>query len=189
MTANPNHHFGKRLRELRLRAGKSQVQVAREIDMNQTAISNSELNRVKPQHKTILRWAEYYGVSPDYLLGHPYNPKQTRESAIAIDAGKAIRFIRRAKGLSLEALARKMDIDPSAVSYFETRATKHRPSVIRRYADALGVDYEYIVELAGKGEFLPAFPQKPVINRCSHCGYEREGIAIFCPHCGSDWSE
>ena len=62
-----------RLKELRKEKGISQEQLARNLGINQTAVSQWETGRTLPSADLIYKMAEYFNVSTDYLLGRtPY---------------------------------------------------------------------------------------------------------------------
>lgn len=61
--------FSTRLRELRLNKGLRQEQVARLIGVNKSAISTYENDARQPSFEILVRLANLYRVSTDYLLG------------------------------------------------------------------------------------------------------------------------
>lgn len=58
-----------RLRELRMRRGISQLKLAMDLHMNQNTISRYETMEREADYETLVRFAEYFDVSLDYLLG------------------------------------------------------------------------------------------------------------------------
>ncbi len=61
--------FSTRLRELRLNKGLRQEQVAKLIGVNKCAISTYENDTRQPSFEILVRLANLYRVSTDYLLG------------------------------------------------------------------------------------------------------------------------
>ena len=61
--------FGLRLRELREKKRLSQQQLADWLGLTCSSISNYENNTQTPPADTLVRLADIYGVSVDYLLG------------------------------------------------------------------------------------------------------------------------
>ena len=61
--------FGLRLRELREKKRLSQQQLADWLGLTRFSISNYENNTQTPPADTLVRLADIYGVSVDYLLG------------------------------------------------------------------------------------------------------------------------
>lgn len=61
--------FGNRLKELRLEKGIGQIQLAKEIGVGKSIISQWELNRCEPTLSNLIKLSLYFGVSIDYLAG------------------------------------------------------------------------------------------------------------------------
>lgn len=57
------------LRELRKEKGWSQEYVARQIDVSLTAYNNWETEKTNPRAKYLIKLAELYSVSVDYIMG------------------------------------------------------------------------------------------------------------------------
>lgn len=58
------------LKFLRNNAGLSQAELAAKLKMPQTTYSHYESGRSEPSIENILKIADYFGCSIDYLLGH-----------------------------------------------------------------------------------------------------------------------
>ena len=58
-----------RFREVRLQAGKSVAEIARQMEVTDATVRNWENNAKKPTIEMLCRLADYYGVTTDYLLG------------------------------------------------------------------------------------------------------------------------
>lgn len=67
-----------RLRELRKKRGISQLRLATELGMNQNSISRYESGEREADYRTLIRLADYFNVSIDYLLERTDNPKINR---------------------------------------------------------------------------------------------------------------
>ena len=61
--------LAKRLRELRLENSLTQIQVAIQCDITEKAYQNYELMLREPRLNILMRIADFYGVSLDYLAG------------------------------------------------------------------------------------------------------------------------
>lgn len=61
--------LSKRLRELRKEKGLSQIQVAIFCDITEKAYQNYELMTREPKLEILIRIADFYNVSIDYLVG------------------------------------------------------------------------------------------------------------------------
>ncbi len=76
-----------RIQELRLSCGWSQITLAKKLQVSKQAVSNWENDNIQPSIEMLVRLADVFGVTTDYLLG--------RESLPRLDAS----------GLSPEAVA------------------------------------------------------------------------------------
>lgn len=63
-----------RLKELRLQRGMSQLRLAIELNMNQDSISRYETGEREADYATLIKFADYFNVSVDYLLERTDNP-------------------------------------------------------------------------------------------------------------------
>ena len=63
-----------RLRELRKKRKISQIKLAIDLNMNQNTISRYENMEREADYETLIKFADYFGVSLDYLLGRSERP-------------------------------------------------------------------------------------------------------------------
>lgn len=61
--------IAKRLKELRLERGYTQSQIAIYSDITETAYQNYELMKRVPRVEVLIKIADFYNVSLDYLTG------------------------------------------------------------------------------------------------------------------------
>ena len=61
--------FSKRLKTLRMEQGLSQNQLASKVKVSQAAIARWEAGLQIPNIEVAIMFAQYFGVSLDYLLG------------------------------------------------------------------------------------------------------------------------
>ena len=64
-----------RLKELRTERGISQIKLAMDLNVNQNSISRYESGLREPDYNTLIKIADYFKVSIDYLLYRTENPK------------------------------------------------------------------------------------------------------------------
>lgn len=67
-----------RLKELRRKKGISQLRLATDLNMNQNSVSRYETGEREADYATLIRFADYFNVSVDYLLERTDNPKLNR---------------------------------------------------------------------------------------------------------------
>lgn len=64
-----------RLKYIRKKRGVSQLKLAMDLNMNQNSISRYETGSHEADYATLIKLADYFGVSIDYLLERTDNPK------------------------------------------------------------------------------------------------------------------
>ena len=67
-----------RLKELRKSRKISQLKLAMDLNMNQNSISRYENGEREADYTTLIKLADYFDVSVDYLLERTDNPKVNR---------------------------------------------------------------------------------------------------------------
>ena len=68
--------FGGRIKELRIRLNKKQTEIAEYLDLNPRTLRLYESNQHEPSIESIIKLADFFDVSTDYLLGRSNNPKR-----------------------------------------------------------------------------------------------------------------
>ena len=58
-----------RIRELRLERNMTQMDLAMELDLGNTTLQQYETGLREPNFKTLIKIADYFGVTIDYLIG------------------------------------------------------------------------------------------------------------------------
>lgn len=67
-----------RLKELRAKRRISQLKLAMDLNMNQNSISRYETGEREADYATLIKFADYFNVSIDYLLERTDNPEINR---------------------------------------------------------------------------------------------------------------
>ena len=67
-----------RLKELRKKKGISQLRLATELNTTQNTISRYETGEREPGIAELIKIADYFNVSVDYLIGRTECPKNNR---------------------------------------------------------------------------------------------------------------
>lgn len=97
--------LGKRLKALREKKGISQKFVATKIGVNNSTLSGYESGYREPDGETLLRLADFYEVTTDYLLGRSNNSQlsgNTETLINDIDLGLSIDEIMEKYNLKFE---------------------------------------------------------------------------------------
>ena len=67
-----------RLKEIRKTKGVSQLKLAMDLHMNQNTVSRYETGEREPGINELIKIANYFNVSIDYLVGRTDNPKMQK---------------------------------------------------------------------------------------------------------------
>ena len=67
-----------RLKQLRRQHGISQLKLAMDLGLNQNSISRYESGEREADYQTLIRLADYFNVSVDYLLERTESPAVNR---------------------------------------------------------------------------------------------------------------
>jgi len=83
-------HFGDRLKELRTEGGFTQEELSKVFNTGKASISHYESNKRLPDANTIEKFADFFDVSLDYIMGrsdirNPYNNTDQVSNALADD--------------------------------------------------------------------------------------------------------
>jgi len=84
--------LGQRIKLLRLQKNLTQEQLAEIIGISRSALSMYELNEREPDIETIIKFADFFQVSTDYLLGRVDHPAQTNPSSYS-DLKELVRLV------------------------------------------------------------------------------------------------
>ena len=76
--------FGKRLATVRKKQNLSQYALADRLGFSRGQIANYEQGKRQPDYETLIKIADFFGVSTDYLLGVTDNPSrdETKEQKL-----------------------------------------------------------------------------------------------------------
>lgn len=67
-----------RLKYLRKQKNITQLKLALDLEMSQNSISRYETGEREADYATLIRFADYFNVSIDYLLERTNNPKMNK---------------------------------------------------------------------------------------------------------------
>ncbi|EEL64119.1 helix-turn-helix domain-containing protein (plasmid) [Bacillus cereus] len=72
--------FGNIIRDLRKQKGITQKELALSLKLSESTIGMYERNERQPDYNTLIRIADYFNVSTDFLLGRDFNVKEGRNN-------------------------------------------------------------------------------------------------------------
>ena len=73
-------NFQTRLRELRLKNNLSQLELSKKLNISNVTLSQYENGVRRPDINTISDFADFFGVTADYLLGRSSNPQLSHDA-------------------------------------------------------------------------------------------------------------
>lgn len=114
--------FGEKIVEQRKRKGITQQELADALNISRSTLAGYEAENKKPSYKVLVRIAEYFGVTTDYLLGAEGDAMGTEEkiNEITQRVGRNIRSIREQAGLSQDEFAEGFSVKQPTVANWET---------------------------------------------------------------------
>jgi transcriptional regulator with XRE-family HTH domain len=159
-----NIQFGNRLKELRIERELSQGELAKHFNTGKSTISNYENKNRLPDVNTIAKYAEFFDVTLDYIMGKSDNrkndsitvyPPEYFENAlpqnIIIDSQTKKLFTERAKfrmvdeDLTKDTLAKKTGITKDLISKYLNGKSLPDIKTLKKLASALNTTSDYLL--------------------------------------------
>lgn len=132
--------LGERIAEQRKKLGLSQEELAEKLNISQKSISKYELGDRKPQYKVLVRMAEYFGVTVDYLL------RSTDAQDFGIcDCGNTIKELRTEAGMTQEELGMLLNVQNAAVSKYESGKVPLTGETLLKLSKIFNVSTDYLL--------------------------------------------
>ena len=100
--------FSQRLKQLREEKGVKQSQIAEILNYGSTTISNYESGRNEPCYNDLMKIADYFDVSIDYLLGYSEVKKYNYKYKLS-DFYKCFEKISLSEALKIVAAKKSME--------------------------------------------------------------------------------
>lgn len=122
----------------RERKGLSQQDLAASMGVSRSAISDGETLRGVPSEKVFKDWATTLGITLD--LKKPTSPADLGFKEARVKAVQKLVQARYSKGLSQTFVAESLGTSFPCISDHETGKRVPKESLVRKWADLLGVD-------------------------------------------------
>lgn len=133
--------LGEKIAEQRKKLGLSQEELAEKLNISQKSISKYEMGNRKPQYKVLVRMAEYFGVTTDYLLGLAKGGNTM--------LGKRINELRKSSGMTQEEFGKKLGVIKQTVSSWENDLSEPNHAATIAIAKLFGVTTDYLLGAEG----------------------------------------
>ncbi len=129
--------FGERLAELRKEKELSQADLAGFFKLGQSTIGMYETNKREPDSTVLKGFADFFGVTVDYLLGREYT------------FGEYLKALREDKGLSQEQLAGALGVKETTIANLEIGKARPGLELTRLIAQTYQLRLSDLLVLAG----------------------------------------
>ncbi len=127
--------FGTTLKFLRKKKGLTQTEFAKNFQISSGTIAMWETNKRQPDQETLIKLAEFFNVTIDYLLTTDDNQLPTNTYQIE----------RKKLGLTQTELAKLLSIDSTTVSKWELGKTIPTQKMLTRLASLYNVSTDYLL--------------------------------------------
>lgn len=139
--------LGERIAEQRKKLGLSQEELAEKLNISQKSISKYELGDRKPQYKVLVRMAEYFGVTVDYLL--------ELDGGGNTVLGERIAELRKVCDMSQKELGEKLGVSASAIGMYEQGRREPNNAMMIAMEKLFGVTVDYLLGVTDSTENEP----------------------------------
>lgn len=83
-------NLGKNLRKLLEQYAITQKELAHKLDITPSAMGNYVQNTREPDYDTLIKIADFFHVTTDFLLGHPAGNKLTHEEELLLNTFRSL---------------------------------------------------------------------------------------------------
>ena len=142
--------FGKRLKALRMGKKLKQTDMAELMEITDRQYQSYEYGEVNVPATALNFFADYFGVTTDYLLGRDEKRDGEGEEAakdinFPVEFGKRLKALREAKGLKQHEMADVMGIKLCQYQCYEYGEIGVPLEVLNFFADYFGVTADYLL--------------------------------------------
>ena len=136
--------FGEKIVEQRKRKGITQQELADALNISRSTIAGYEAENKKPSYKVLVRIAEYFGVTVDYML----RSTDTQDFGIC-DCGNTIKELRTEAGMTQEELGKLLNVQNAAVSKYESGKIPLTGETLLKLSKIFNVSTDYLLGAEG----------------------------------------
>ncbi|ALU14495.1 HTH domain-containing protein [Eubacterium limosum] len=135
---------GSKIKELRKKHGLSQADLAKKLGTTTAAIGMWESGKRHPQRANLMKLAEIFNVSTDYLIGYigeptPYSPSQKP------NLGERLAELRKHFSVTQSQIATILEVDRSTIANYETSGITPPLDKLILLANFYGTSLDYLV--------------------------------------------
>ncbi|WP_051331021.1 helix-turn-helix domain-containing protein [Aneurinibacillus terranovensis] len=136
--------LGNRLSNLRKRLSLTQDQVSKHLGISRSAYANYESNNREPDNNTLEKFADFYGVTVDYLLGRDNTIHDINFTDLGTFSSRLKQGLTK-KNITVEQVAEECHVKPSYIEELITDPKK-LPGVgtLYKLAELIDVTPDYL---------------------------------------------
>lgn len=147
--------FSKRLKQLRIERGKTQKEIADELNVKRTTYGEYERGKISPPVEKIKTLAEILNTTPQYLLGWENIHAEHDDNV----TGNIIKKLREQRNISSKEFAKEINISVSDLKKYEDGTYQIPMTVINLIADYYNISVGDLIdahmEYSNKNKFTP----------------------------------
>jgi len=136
--------LSQRLKNLRQEKNLTQTQLADIIGISRGALSLYETGKREPDYCTLQKFADFFNVSTDYLLGRNIHKKGNYTKIFS----KRLKQERQQRKWSILEMSNKLDISTSQLSDYEKSLREPDLDLVAKIAKLLDISIDYLLGLS-----------------------------------------
>jgi len=142
--------FNERVKYLRIKNNITQKAIAEFLGTTERGYRNYEINKSTPNYETLLKLADYFNVSIDYLVGRSDNIGN--ENTARAKFAERLESLRIKKAITQREIAEYLDIHERTYQMYEhdKREPSHETTI--KIANYFNVSADYLLGISDKPE-------------------------------------
>lgn len=142
---------GSRITSEREQLGLTQAELASKVNVSQKSISKYERSERRPTYETLMKMADLFGVSVDYLLGKSDNKNSTvKNNSVSISSAEAIKKCIQRTGLSYPEISNRLGISQDLLEDYMSGSIAPPYNILISLSDICEVSTDYLLGLHAK---------------------------------------
>lgn len=127
-----------RIKELRIQNNISQKDLAETIGVAPNTLSQYETGKREPDNSTLIKLAQYFGVTVDYLL------KNETPDDVPSNFPARLKYLREQKGVSYEQMANDTGYTPEDIEAFENGTKEPEFKTLSQFTDYFDTTMDFL---------------------------------------------
>lgn len=142
---------GSRITSERERLGLTQAELASKVNVSQKSISKYERSERRPTYETLMKMADLFGVSVDYLLGKSNDKNSTvKSNSVSISSAEALKKCVQRTGLSYPEISKRLGISQDLLEDYMSGSIAPPYNILISLSDICEVSTDCLLGLHAK---------------------------------------